>query len=98
MEQSVGVLNFHSNVMKQTKVYVAMRGDFTAQRQIVKNPCQIDAHNFNIIYHWLKQNNINFTNIADSELCPNSIILEDETNSDEHLVNPTRKKVLEIQY
>jgi hypothetical protein len=36
--------------------------------------------------------------MADLELCPNPIILEDETNSDEHLVNPTLEKVLDIQY
>ena len=65
-----------------------MSGNFTpAQRQIVRNRCQIDVENFNLVYQWLKENNPNFSNMADSELCPNPIILEDDTTFDEDSVN-----------
>ena len=38
-----------------------MSGNFTpAQRQIVRNRCQIDVENFNLVYQWLKENNPNF--------------------------------------
>ncbi len=70
-----------------------MSGNFTpALRQIVKNRCQIDIHNFNIVYQWLKENNPNFINMGDSNLCPIPIILEDDASSDEDPVNPGRKR------
>ncbi len=73
--KKVGALNFHSTLTKNKNVYVVMSGNFRpAQRQIVRNHCQIDLENFNLVYQWLKENNPNFSNMADSELCPKPIM------------------------
>ncbi len=76
-----------------------MSGNFThAQRQIVKSCCQIDVQNFNNVYQWLKENNPNFINKADSNLCPTPILLEDDASSDEDPVNPGIENEINIQY
>ncbi len=50
------------------------------------------------VYQWLKENNPNFTNVADSYLFPNLIILEDDTSSDDDPVNPRLENMIDIQY
>jgi hypothetical protein len=99
VEKIFGALNFHSTVTKDRNEYVAISGNFTpAQRQIVKNHCQIDVQNFHLVYQWQKENNPNFTNMADSDLCPTPIILEDDSSCDEDPVNPRIENEVDIQY
>jgi hypothetical protein len=58
VEKNIGALNFHSNISRNSNVYVLLSGSFTPnQRNIIKSRCSIDVRNFTSIFSWLRENN-----------------------------------------
>ena len=76
VEKNIGALNFHSNISRNSNVYVLLSGNFTPnQRNIIKSRCSIDVRNFTSIFSWLRENNPIFSNMMPVDQCPISIIL-----------------------
>jgi hypothetical protein len=82
VEKNIGALNFHSNISRNSNVYVLLSGSFTPnQRNIIKSRCSIDVRNFTSIFSWLRENNPIFSNMMPVDQCPIPIILDDDTGT-----------------
>ncbi len=64
-----GALNFHPMWRNNMKIYyVVLNCNFTpAHRRIIHNCCMFDVENLNSIYNWLRKNNSNYSNTAETD-------------------------------
>jgi hypothetical protein len=99
VEKNIGALNFHSNISRNSNVYVLLSGSFTPnQRNIIKSRCSIYVRNFTSIFSWLRENNPIFSNMMPVDQCPIPIILEDDTGTVEESEYPNVENHVDIPY
>jgi hypothetical protein len=99
VEKNIGALNFHSNISRNSNVYVLLSGSFTSnQRNIIKSRCSIDVRNFTSIFSWLRENNLIFSNMMPVDQCSIPIILEDGKGTVKESEDPNVENHVDIQY